>query len=167
MRHGLIAAVLALVVAGVLGNVACSPGMAPVFSPVTAAGVSPNGAPYTLEQVEMAVVQGATAKGWTVAHRAPGLVVADVTSGGHGARVQILVNEGGWRIVHEQSSPGLKFRKDDRHGEIIHRRYNHWVRLLDEAIRQALVIGTAGGANPPPQAAPGPQVAPVEPAPAT
>lgn len=165
MRRGLIAAVLALVVAGVLGNVACSPGMAPVYSPVTASGISPSGQPYTLEQVEMAVVQGAAAKGWTVVHRAPGLVVADVSSGGHGARVQILINEGGWRIVHEQSSPGLKHRADDRHGEIIHRRYNHWVRLLDESIRQALVTQTAGGAYPPPTAQPAPAPAP-EPAPA-
>jgi len=165
MRHGLIAAVLALVVAGALGNVACSPGMAPVYSPVTAAGLSPTGQPYTTEQVEMAVVQGATAKGWTVVHRAPGLVVADVSSGGHGARVQILVNEGGWRVVHEQSSPGLKFRQDDRHGEIIHRRYNHWVRLLDESIRQALIMQTAGGAYPPPMPQPAP--VPVEAMPAT
>lgn len=165
MRHGLMAAVLALVVAGVLGNVACSPGMAPVYSPVTAAGLSPTGLPYTLEQVEMAVVQGAAAKGWTVVHRAPGLVVADISSGGHGARAQILVNEGGWRIVHEQSSPGLKFRQDDSHGEVIHRRYNHWVRLLDESIRQALVMQTAGGAYPPATAAPQPAPVPVQPAP--
>jgi hypothetical protein len=161
MRHGLIAAVLVLVLAGLLGNVACSPGLAPVYSPVTAAGLSPNGAPYTQQQVEAAVVQGSLAKGWTVVHHEPGTIVADVSSGGHGARVRILVNGGGWRIVHEQSSPGLKFRHDDRHGEIIHRRYNHWVRLLDESIRHALVTQTAGGAYPAPSAAPA-----VAPAPA-
>jgi hypothetical protein len=55
----------------------------------------------------------------------------------------VLVNESGWRIAHVQSSPGLKYGHDARHGEVIHRRYNHWVRLLDQAIRGELVNPTS------------------------
>lgn len=169
MRSGLIAAVFALVLAGVLGNVACAPNLAPVYSPASPAGLSLSGTPYSAEQVENAVVQAATAKGWVVVQRTPGTLIADINSGGHGARVRVLVNEGGWRIVHESSSPSLKYGQDPRHGEVIHRRYNHWVRLLDESIRQALVVQSSGAYAPPPAVAPPPPAAvgaePVAPAP--
>jgi hypothetical protein len=162
MRVGLIAAVFALGLAGLFGNVACAPNLAPVLTPTSPAGVSVSGAPYTMEQIENAVVQGATAKGWVVVQRTPGLVIADINSGGHGARVRVLVNDGGWQIVHESSSPSLKYGHDERHGDVIHRRYNHWVRLLDESIRQALLMQqNAGGYAPPPGAPPAaPQPAP-------
>jgi hypothetical protein len=167
MRFGLIVAVSALVLAGALGNVACAPNLAPVYSPSSPAGLGLNGAPYSAEQVENAVVMGATAKGWVVVQRTPGTVIADINSGGHGARVRILVTEGGWRIVHESSSPSLKYGQDATHGEVIHRRYNHWVRLLDESIRQALVMQSSGGYAPPgaPPAAPPPAAGPAAPAP--
>jgi hypothetical protein len=168
MRFGLIAAVSALVLAGALGNVACAPNLAPVYSPSSPAGLSVNGTPYTAEQVENAVVQGASAKGWVVVQRTPGTVIADINSGGHGARVRVLVTEGGWRIVHESSSPSLKYAQDPKHGEIIHRRYNHWAKQLDEAIRQALVMSSSGGYAPMPGApppAPPPAAPPPAPAP--
>jgi hypothetical protein len=175
MRIGLLAAVSALVLAGVLGNVACAPNLAPVYSPASPAGVSMNGAPYTPEQIENAVVLGATSNGWVVVQRAPGFVIADINSGGHGARVRVLVDQTGWRVVHESSSPSLKFSQDPTHGEVIHRRYNHWVRRLDESIRQALVTQSSGAYGPapvaplppqePPQAPPPPPVPPPSAAP--
>lgn len=158
MRHSLLAATLLLAASATLGNAACAPTLAPVYAPAQAAGVGPSGAPYTQEQVDLAVVQGAQAKGWTVIQHAPGLTVAEVAAGGHSARVRVLTSAGGWRIVHEQSSPGLKHEVDPRHGEVIHRRYNHWVRLLDESIRAALATQAnptvppgVGGAAPTPQ----------------
>ncbi|HEX5655569.1 MAG TPA: hypothetical protein VFX59_00170 [Polyangiales bacterium] len=133
-----------LVISGLLLALgACSPTLAPVYSPAQTAGVSAAGTPYTAAQIDAAAIAGAQAKGWTVISHAPGLTVAEVASGGHQARVRILTNDSGWRIVHEQSSPGLKFATDERHGEIIHRRYNHWVRLLDDAIRQHLALAPA------------------------
>ncbi|HEX6242840.1 MAG TPA: hypothetical protein VFZ61_18130, partial [Polyangiales bacterium] len=85
-----------------------------------------------------AVVQGAVLRGWTIVHRGPGLVIADITANGHGARVRILSDATGWRIEHEQSSPGLKFSNDPERGPTIHRRYNQWVKALDESIRRSL-----------------------------
>jgi hypothetical protein len=129
-----------------LASSACSPTLAPLYAPAQTAGVSSSGAPYTAAQIDAAAIAGAQSKGWTVISHAPGLTVAEVSSGGHTARVRILTNETGWRVVHEQSSPGLKYGTEERHGEVIHRRYNHWVRLLDDAIRQQLSQQSAGPA---------------------
>jgi hypothetical protein len=123
-----------------LAGSACSPTLAPLYAPVETAGVSSSGQPYTAAQIDAAAVAGAQAKGWTIISHAPGLTVAEVSSSGHTARVRILTTDAGWRVVHEQSSPGLKHDTDDRHGEVIHRRYNHWVRLLDDSIRQQLAL---------------------------
>jgi hypothetical protein len=153
MRNVLVVTSLLLALAGS----ACSPTLAPVYSPAETAGVSAAGVPYTSAQIDQAVVAGAQAKGWTIISHAPGLTVAEVSSGGHTARVRILTADNGWRIVHEQSSPSLHFRNDERHGEVIHRRYNHWVRLLDEAIRQQLgAVSTAPADATPPATAPVP-----------
>ena len=141
MRNVLVLSSLLLALAGS----ACSPTLAPLYAPAETAGVSPSGTPYNAAQIDAAAVGGAQAKGWTVISHAPGLTVAEVSSGGHTARVRILTNASGWRVVHEQSSPGLKYGTDERHGEVIHRRYNHWVRLLDDAIRQQLSLQSAGG----------------------
>ena len=138
MRHVLIAGVLALLVLGTLGNLACGGSLPPVYVP-TSPAIPPAGAvPFTAQWVEEATVQGAVLRGWTIVHRAPGLVIADIAGGGHGARVRILSDATGWRIEHEQSSPGLRWSNDPIQGPMIHRRYNQWVKALDESIRRAL-----------------------------
>jgi len=163
MRLGLKASVLALVVLGMLGNVACGPKLTPLLIPVSAAGISSNGVPFLPQQVEEATYQCALARGWQVVHRAPGLVIADITVKGHGARVRIYSDASGWRIEHEQSSPGLNWTADPERGQLIHRNYNKWVKQLDDSIRRALYVQmyaqpvTAGGYAPVP--------APVQPQP--
>jgi hypothetical protein len=142
MRNILVAITL------LLGSAACSPTLAPVYSPAELAGVNAAGQPYTAEQIDQAAAAGAHAKGWTIEQHTPGLTVAEVSSGGHTARVRIVTNETGWRVLHEQSSPGLKYSVEERHGEVIHRRYNHWVRLLDDAIRQQLSLVHAAPGTP-------------------
>jgi hypothetical protein len=166
MRLGLKAGVLVLVVLGMLGNIACGHKVAPLLTPVSAAGISSAGVPFVPQQVEEATYQGAIARGWQVVHRQPGLVVADISQKGHGARVRILSDATGWRIEHEMSSPGLYWTQDPTRGPMIHRTYNRWVKQLDDSIRRALYVqmyaqpATAGGY------APAPAPAPVEPVPA-
>jgi hypothetical protein len=175
MRFGLKAGVLVLVVLGMLGNVACGHKLSPVLTPVSAAGITSAGVPFLPQQVEEATYQGALARGWQVVHRQPGLVVADLSTGGHGARVRILSDASGWRIEHEQSSPGLQFTQDPTQGPLIHRNYNRWVKQLDDSIRRALYVQmyapppTAGGYAPAPgQPPPAPPAdgTQVQPAPA-
>ncbi len=150
MRLSLIGGVLVITIVGSLGGLACTPTLAPVYAPASPAGLAPAGTPFTAQQVEQATAQGAMAKGWTVVERSPGVVVAEISSGPHRARVRILSDQSGWRIVHEQSSPGLRYGHDDRHGDIIHRRYNHWVHMLDESIRHELAAPPLDTPPPPP-----------------
>ncbi len=163
MRLGLKAGVLVLVVLGMLGNVACGHKLAPLLTPVSAAGITSAGVPFMPQQVEEATYQGAIARGWQVVHRQPGLVVADLSANGQGARVRILSDGSGWRIEHETSSPGLYWTQHPTRGPMISRHYNKWVKLLDDSIRRALYVQmyaqpvTAGGYAPAP--------APVQPAP--
>lgn len=160
MRHALIVAVLALVLAGTLGNVACGHGLPPLYVPTSPAGVSTAGVPFSAQQVEEATAQGAIFRGWAIIHRAPGLVIADMNSGGQGARVRILSDASGWRIEHEQSSPGLRWTQDPERGQVIHKRYNQWVKSLDDSIRRALFVPVSAGGY----YAPGPAPAPQDPA---
>lgn len=151
----------------VLGNLGCSPTLAPVYVPVQTVGVGPNGAPYTAEQIERAILAGAQTRRWSVIGRSSGVVVAEIGVSSHVARVRVLYNEHGWRIAHEQSSPDLHYGMDERHGEVIHRRYNHWVRLLNQAIGNALVVqGWVPAGQPAPETAAAAPAAAPETAPA-
>ena len=106
---------------------------APVYTPQNAVSTA-TGAPLSVDSVRQAIVQGCLAKGWAIDQQASGIVRASVYAGGHSATVQIHYNSTGYVIQHVQSSPGLKFD-----GHYIHRRYNHWVRLLDESIKRQLL----------------------------
>lgn len=154
MHHKLIGSPLLLVFASVIGNLCCSPTLSRIYVPVQTAGVSPNGTPYTSDQIERAIIAGAQAKGWTVVGQTPGAVLAEIKSGGHFARVNISYNETGWRILHEQSSPGLHYQPDERHGAVIHRRYNHWIQLLEKSIQNMLVAPSFASPTPVAPAAP-------------
>jgi hypothetical protein len=136
----------------------CGANMAPVLNPkdvpvVTAA----QGAPTT-EQVRAAIVAGLAAKGWTVQSEEGLALTAETSSGGHTASVTIEYSSTRYSIHHLNSSEGLKYD-----GQEIHRRYNHWIDLLQQAINAELAK-----VNPPPPldtAAEGPPDAPP-PAPA-
>jgi hypothetical protein len=172
MRHALIAAVAALFVVGILSNVGCGGRLTPLYVPTSPAGLSAGGVPFAPQQVEEATAQAAVYGGWKIVHRAPGLVIADIAAGKHGARVRILSDATGWRIEHEQSSPSMRWSVNPRHGQVINRRYNQWVKALDDGIRRALYSPavSAGGYYPPPPAQPAPapqdpQAAPTAPPP--
>ncbi|MCB9667114.1 MAG: hypothetical protein H6715_03220 [Myxococcales bacterium] len=122
----------------ILGSGGCRPTLAPVYAPHTQAGVRSSGSAYTIGEIKTAVFTGLQNKGWRTISVAPGNVEAEIASGKHTARVKVHYDAQGWAIDYVSSSPGLKYQQDSEHGGIIHRRYNHWIRLLDEAISQAL-----------------------------
>ena len=82
-----------------------------------------------------AILAAMYARGWHLVDDAPGVVLATVSSMGHRATVRIGYQAGSYSILYEDSSHGLKYRA---HSQLIHRRYNHWVRRLDDAIRLEL-----------------------------
>lgn len=122
-----------------LSFAACHPKQTPINNPTSAIGLSPQGGAYPIDEVATAVRKGAIAKRWVVLSEEPGVAVARVDSGGHFAVVEIRYNAGGWSIGHRDSSPTLRYEVTDKHGPIVHRRYNSWVTGLDASIRKSLL----------------------------
>lgn len=111
----------------------CRPNLSPVYEPegsvvATASGLSP-----TADGVRGAILRAMTTKHWTVVGSEPGVILAHVNSGGHFATVRIEYDAEGYVILHEETSPGLKFD-----GDAIHRRYNHWIKGLNVQIQVEL-----------------------------
>jgi hypothetical protein len=151
----------------IMGCIACAPNAADLQKPQGYANVDMNGQPAPIAQVAQAIRMGAMKKHWNITGEQPGVMTAHVLSGGHEATVQIEYNERGWIITHVSSSPGLVYNPNYNGREIIHHRYNFWVRHLNRAIENSLaelrappqaVFPTAGDAVPPlpPPALPAP-----------
>lgn len=117
---------------------ACSPHLAPILAPQSPAGLDAAGQAPSAREVGDAVRAGLIKKRWVITATTDQHVDAQVSAGGHTATVRVAYNAGGWSISHIQSSPGLKYGQHRRHGAIIHRRYNNWIRQLDHAIRAQL-----------------------------
>jgi hypothetical protein len=161
MKNISIKIVLLLVCLSAAESLGCSPTIAPIYSPVEIAGIRHDGASFTVQQMESAIMLGAQQKGWAVINKVPGTVIAEIHVQDHYVRVRITYNATSWQVVHEESSPSLQFQTDATNGTIIHRRYNHWVRLLNESIHKALgylvmnpagIVAPPAAQNPPPSA---------------
>jgi hypothetical protein len=120
---------IALAFAGVL--LACSPTLAPVLNVDERMSVPSNGA-QSVERTRQAIRDGLAAKRWKVDRDEPGRIIATITMGEHQATVRITYTADHYSIHHQESSNGLKYD-----GTNIHRRYNHWIRLLSQAIDHA------------------------------
>ncbi len=157
-------AVRIALVPALLSVAACHPKQTPINNPTSAIGLSPQGTPYPVDEVATAVRKGAIAKRWVVLSEEPGVAVARVDSGGHFAVVEIRYNAGGWSIGHRDTSPSLRYEVTEKHGPIVHRRYNSWVSGLDASIRKSLTQPAVAPAAAPAAATPPPAAAPVTPA---
>lgn len=150
-----------LTAALVLGG--CGANMAPVLSPKDVPVVTATQGAPTTEQVRAAIVAALATKGWTVQSEEGLALTAETTSGGHSAAVTIEYSSTRYSIHYLSSSEGLKYD-----GQEIHRRYNHWIDLLQQAINAELA--RVNPAAPPAAAAQAlpdaPPPAPVPPAPA-
>ena len=150
----------------------CAPNLSDIQNPQGFVNVDPYGRPASAEMVLAAIRLGATNKHWRIVNEGPGVELAQVSSGGHEATVRIDYNERGWVISHQDSSPGLKYKADYQGRQVIHHRYNLWVRHLNRSIEKSLaelqmavpVVATAGG-PPAPEPAPVPTAVAVPAAP--
>jgi len=141
-----------------LSLIACAPSATDLQQPRGAINLDVSGRGSSAEQVLQAIRLGATRRHWAIIQEGPKDVIASVSSGGHDATVRIEYNQSGWIILHERSSPSLRYDPDYRGREIIHFRYNFWVRHLNRAIEEALaelravapVPVTSGAAQPAP-----------------
>ena len=152
---------LSLVLFGAQANTACGFSVGPVYDVNHAAVATTSGQPATPELVRAAILRGLAAKRWTVVSDQPGTLVATVTSREHTATIRIDYTAAEYSIHHQESTPGLKYD-----GTKIHKLYNNWVKMLNNAIIKALnepEAATAGGAAP---VAPAPVDPAAAPAPA-
>jgi hypothetical protein len=157
-----------LVLLSALGALsACGANLAPVMDVKNAPVVLPAGMPPSPALTRDAILRAIVAKHWTIDGENGQTIVTSVTSGGHSATVRIDYDAAYYSITYLKSSAGLKYD-----GQNIHRRYNHWVDRLREAINRSIAqTGMVPAAVPPPVAAPPPAAVPPpaaspEPAPA-
>lgn len=129
--------------------VGCAPSSATLVQPRGAASLDVYGQHPSPEVIAFAVRQGTIAAGWAIVAVAPGVVTAQVQAGGHYAVVRIEHDHVGWVILHQESSPSLRFNPSHRGRAVIHHRYNHWVDRLHRHIERAL-RDQQGGAPPAP-----------------
>lgn len=98
---------------------------------------SSDGKPYSLEQVQKAILKACRNKGWSAAIEEPGKIVASITvRSRHRAKVSIPFTPSQYSIQYIEST-GLNYRKG-----YIHSRYNHWVATLDAEIKKEFGLRT-------------------------
>jgi hypothetical protein len=136
---------------------ACGANLSPVLNVQNAPVVVPAGQTPSPQFTRDAILRAIAAKHWNLEGENGETIVAGVSSGGHSASVRIDYNASYYSISYLKSSDSLKYD-----GQNIHRRYNHWIDRLREAINRE--IAQAGYAPAP--MAPPPAAAPVAPAPA-
>ncbi len=123
-----------VLVAACLTLLGCSATVSPVKD-ITHARVSAAMPERSMDNVKKAIIRGLATKRWTIEENEPGLLVASVSVGPHYAQIKITYDADTYSIAHADSSPSLRYD-----GETIHRRYNHWIRLLNEAIQSQMAV---------------------------
>ncbi|MEH6797798.1 MAG: hypothetical protein V7681_00685 [Halopseudomonas sabulinigri] len=125
MKHALLIAAALLLIAG------CS--SQPIYNvDDNNTSIYNNDFQPTEQQVEQAIMLGATRYGWQPRLVEPGLIEASILLRDHQATVEIPYSANSYSI-HYKSSENL----DYENGEI-HRNYNRWVMNLSSAIQQQL-----------------------------
>lgn len=112
----------------------CKPHLAAVYDVSGAPIVTRQSS--TADDVRDAILRALATKNYTVKATEERAVVAEARGGGHSATMRIEFTADHYNITRVESSPGLKYDDDDNR---IHRRYNHWVRLLRDAIDRELL----------------------------
>lgn len=98
-------------------------------APVTTA----SGKKAKLAQVKKAILLAGASKGWQMREIKPGLIEATVHRSNLMAKVTISYTASSYNINYKDST---NMRYD---GTNVHKRYNHWIRLLNDQIRNQLI----------------------------
>lgn len=124
-RQILLVALVALV--AMVGG--CGFNVAPVLNYSGQPVVAPSNVNVGLNTVHDVILVAIADRGWTVDSDEPGRFYASISTGGHGAQVKIDYTTTAYSIEYVTSTAGLKYD-----GTSIHRRYNTWVKNLQQAI---------------------------------
>lgn len=94
----------------------------------------------TSEEVKTAILIAGVQKGWTMTSAEPGRIDGKISvRNRHRAHIEIRYDASGYRI-HYLDSQGL----DADAAGTIHRNYNKWITLLDQAIQVELMRQPTG-----------------------
>lgn len=85
-------------------------------------------------QVEKAIIDAASGLKWQLKKVKPGLILATVLSRGHSAVIEIKYSDKAYSIDYK-SSENLNYD-----GTNIHQTYNGWIKNLDAAIKNKLIM---------------------------
>lgn len=89
-----------------------------------------------MDDVHRIIIRGIRPLGWTVESESLGRIIAEKEMGGHMARVAIDYNTKEYSITHVNN--GLSFKYEDLgNREIIHKKYNIWIKKLEHSIQSA------------------------------
>lgn len=96
-----------------------------------------DGAPYSMEQVEQALLEACRNKGWAASLVESGKIIASITiRSRHRAKISIEFTSTHYSIRYVESS-GLDYRNGR-----IHSNYNHWIARLDAEIKKEFGLQT-------------------------
>lgn len=96
----------------------------------------PSGTPGSMDEVQVAVLGGLVAKGWTGTVIGPGHIRGDIlVRGRHRAQIDITFDREKYSIVYV-SSENLDYNPGKN---TIHRNYNNWIIYLQQSIDQQLI----------------------------
>ncbi len=122
---------IALFSASAIFLIACG-NTAPLMNFENSPIVTVSGKQAKMESVKKAIILGGTSKGWQMQPVADGHIVGTIFHSGHMAKVDVKYTTDTYSVTYKDSS-NLNYD-----GANIHKRYNHWVRLLNDAIRAQL-----------------------------
>jgi hypothetical protein len=95
--------------------------------------VNSDGSRLSPEEVQAAIIEGSSARGWSPVVEVNGVITATITvRGKHFAKVEIPFDSASYSILYVDSD-NLDYNESRR---TIHRNYNNWVFNLSETINQ-------------------------------
>jgi len=119
-----------LVCAAFAALAACS-----TSKPPLAISQAPIAASHSTSEVESAILSALAGRGWQVAEKTPGKIVATIdVRGRHSAKIAVLYSAASFSIDYVDST-GLEY---DAEKKTIHRNYNRWVANLRNDINMKL-----------------------------
>ena len=123
--------VIAFISASAIFLIGCG-NTAPVMNIDGSPVVTVSGSKPALDKVKKAIITAGTMKGWQMQPVKDGQILGSIFIGGHMAKIDINYTPETYSITYKDSS-NLKYD-----GTNIHKRYNHWIRLLNDQIRMQL-----------------------------
>lgn len=86
----------------------------------------------TASKVKKCIELGGVSRGWQMSEVKPGLIHGVIDRRGHHAEIDIPYSSKGYSINYASSKNLMA------NGNMVHRNYNKWIKLLDESIQKYL-----------------------------